>query len=542
MANELVSVIVPVYNTFDYVDKCIESILNQTYRNIELILINDGSTDGKTGDKCYEWSKKDSRIIFISKKNEHLGPTRNVGIDMARGKYVTFVDSDDWIDVTFVEKMLRKLCDTQADIACCGFYEANKYNKVEREIFGTGKHVVKYTNNIMNLAPWCMHMKMYRMDIFTRSGFREIDNIPEDIEIVPKLIAFAEKIVYLQEPLYYYYSSRPGNDSTSGVQIKGNITAFELLIGYFKKNALFDKYYFQLKRILTSVYVSVVNQVREFYSDEEASEIISEYTSFMKEVFIDWDDKPLVTLFGSYNLRLEMAAFDRRWSENLFRYMYSSVVSVMSSETDIACKESAGRDKFKRHQAINDINKEFVKSHIDKCNDGYLLIDFLEETYDLILNDKNDAITYSDICKELLTDNIEGYRVVERFTDEYIMLWHEKCNEFAKFLRENWAADKIILVRNYLNPYYGKYRDKVKFDNYERINVVNAVLRDMYSYFEKMMPDIHIIDEFQDDLQYASCDANGKYDCKFANDIYYHRVADKFESIIRGKENENCYS
>ena len=89
-----VSVIIPVYNVEDYLDTCMESLCSQTFRDIEILLINDGSTDGSEL-KCREWADKDDRIRYISKENEGVAPTRNLGVSMARGKYLAFVDPDD---------------------------------------------------------------------------------------------------------------------------------------------------------------------------------------------------------------------------------------------------------------------------------------------------------------------------------------------------------------------------------------------------------------------------------------------------------------
>src|SRR5690606_16938614 len=94
--NELISVVIPVYNVELYLDQCIRSIIDQSYSNIEIILINDGSTDG-SHEICEPWANKDGRIKYIKQINQGLGPTRNRGINLANGRYITFIDSDDWI-------------------------------------------------------------------------------------------------------------------------------------------------------------------------------------------------------------------------------------------------------------------------------------------------------------------------------------------------------------------------------------------------------------------------------------------------------------
>ena len=100
--NDLISIVVPVYNVENYLDKCIETIVKQTYKNIEIILVDDGSKDN-SGSKCDEWKNKDKRIKVIHKVNGGLSSARNAGIEVAAGKYINFIDSDDYIDLRMIE-------------------------------------------------------------------------------------------------------------------------------------------------------------------------------------------------------------------------------------------------------------------------------------------------------------------------------------------------------------------------------------------------------------------------------------------------------
>lgn len=119
MNKKLVSIIVPVYNTEKYLNKCIDSILNQSFKDFELILVDDGSTD-KSGTICDDYAKKDSRILVIHKENGGQATARNAGLDIASGEYVGFVDSDDFIEPEMYEAMLSAIDNTGAEIAMCG--------------------------------------------------------------------------------------------------------------------------------------------------------------------------------------------------------------------------------------------------------------------------------------------------------------------------------------------------------------------------------------------------------------------------------------
>ena len=113
---EKITVIVPVYNVENYLNKCLDSLINQTYKNLEIIVINDGSTDN-SGEICQEYAQKDNRIIYVEQENGGLSDARNAGLERMTGSYVTFVDSDDWVEPDYVEVLHNKLIGYQADIA-----------------------------------------------------------------------------------------------------------------------------------------------------------------------------------------------------------------------------------------------------------------------------------------------------------------------------------------------------------------------------------------------------------------------------------------
>ena len=128
--NVKVSIIIPVYNTQKYIKKCLDSVINQTYRNIEIICINDGSTDDSIN-ILKEYKENEPRIILIDKKNEGVSTARNVGLDIATGSYIMFVDSDDYVEPQFVEKPLKKITETNTDICVFGHYEEKKENTIK---------------------------------------------------------------------------------------------------------------------------------------------------------------------------------------------------------------------------------------------------------------------------------------------------------------------------------------------------------------------------------------------------------------------------
>ncbi|WP_026493673.1 glycosyltransferase family 2 protein [Butyrivibrio sp. XPD2002] len=130
--NDLVSVVIPIYNSEKNLEKCLDSILSQTYKNLEIILINDGSTDSSS-DICKKYADKDTRIKYIEKKNEGQSITRNRGIDESSGRYLYFMDSDDYVDSCFIEKALAELISNKADSAIFNYYHIYDNGKPVKE-------------------------------------------------------------------------------------------------------------------------------------------------------------------------------------------------------------------------------------------------------------------------------------------------------------------------------------------------------------------------------------------------------------------------
>ena len=127
--NETISIIIPVYNVEKYLNKCLNSVIEQTYKNIEVILIDDGSTDN-SGKICDEYAKNDIRIKIIHQQNGGVSTARNNGLEHATGKYITFVDSDDYIEKEMIETMAKKIMKKNADIVICGVTDRDEENNI----------------------------------------------------------------------------------------------------------------------------------------------------------------------------------------------------------------------------------------------------------------------------------------------------------------------------------------------------------------------------------------------------------------------------
>ena len=205
----LITVIVPCYNVVTYLDKCISSIVGQTYSNLEILLVNDGSTD-ETWKVCDAWQEKDNRIKVIHKQNEGASYARKTGIEHATANYVTFVDADDWIDKNMYADMLAALLTTQSDIVHCDFcivYEDGSTEHRVQERDAIPKILGRIDGVIMVLEDhkWRTHLgcKIYKKTLFKHIEFPKGRIIGEDI-IIHDLFHLASQTVFLNKEYYFY--------------------------------------------------------------------------------------------------------------------------------------------------------------------------------------------------------------------------------------------------------------------------------------------------------------------------------------------------
>lgn len=211
MNNSLISVIIPSYNVEKYIGKCIESVINQTYLEIEIIIINDGSTDN-TLSVCQEYALKDKRIKIINQDNKGIAEARNIGIAHANGEYICWIDSDDYMDKNIIKILYSLIKDYSVDLAICDYIKGTdekyefKYSKDDRvHLLNREKALAKiYENNhssfIMN-ASWA---KLIKKQLYTDIKYPS-QLLFEDIYMSHKLIARCHSIAYVESPLYYYY-------------------------------------------------------------------------------------------------------------------------------------------------------------------------------------------------------------------------------------------------------------------------------------------------------------------------------------------------
>ncbi len=231
-----ISVIVPVYNVEKYIERCLQSLMCQTHRDIEVIVVDDGSTDSSL-QKCREYERKDSRFKVFHKENGGLSSARNKGLEEATGEYICFVDSDDWVHERFCELLLHACETTGADMAMCLFQKTS--TDIQQEEINVAKDVTilsnidmiqhlrnrETTEYVNTVVAW---NKLYRRKIVENLRYPE-GKLHEDEYVVGEILTRIKKVALIDIPLYYYFQRK--NSIMSEEKTAGTLSA-DLLKAY----------------------------------------------------------------------------------------------------------------------------------------------------------------------------------------------------------------------------------------------------------------------------------------------------------------------
>ena len=218
-----ISVIVPVYNVEEYLPRCLESILGQTYRDLQVILVDDGSTDGSSR-LCAEFAERDPRIECIRTSNSGVSAARNRGLEAAKGRWIGFVDADDYIEAGFYETLVTHLTHSDKQIVCCGVRaEDTEGNRIERfkgrrlpageQDFDRDDALLRYLNPDTRILYWAVWNKLYSAELLKGIAFENEKVIAEDFDFTLRCFLRSNGLRYIPDELYHYLV-RPGSAIT----------------------------------------------------------------------------------------------------------------------------------------------------------------------------------------------------------------------------------------------------------------------------------------------------------------------------------------
>lgn len=279
----MLSVIVPAYNVSDYITECIESICSQTYQNLEIIVVDDGSTDG-TSDVCDGF--KDPRICVIHQQNRGLSGARNTGLKNASGQYVAFIDSDDLIRKDMFEKMMNIITEKEIDFVSCGV-EFLRCDNGTSTYSGNSKNISFFDYEQSLDALRDIHLfnvwnKIYKHDVIDGLYFTE-GVVCEDVEYTAEVFRRIKNTAYIDEPLYIYRVKRPGSSGMTFDERKlPAIHAYEEMFSYLKKEGYKSK--------VAGIRRSQLAMIRSLYNETEDDDIKNRwamYKLYIQKLFKD---------------------------------------------------------------------------------------------------------------------------------------------------------------------------------------------------------------------------------------------------------------
>ena len=312
-----VSIIVPAYNASSYIRKCLDSLTNQTLKDIEIIIVNDGSKDD-TEKIIKEYMKKCDRIKYFYKENGGQSSARNLGLTYATGEYISFIDSDDYVDYTMIEKMYKEITSKKLDVVLCGINYVYD-DRVEKVYpFKEKQKITSKDYIVTNPSPW---NKLYRKSLLDKNKFKFPEGIIyEDLSLMPRIGIWTNKFGYVNECLYNYiiHDNSTMTISKYNPKINGIFTSLDLLYKHFEERNKLDEFHDELEHLF--IHHMMYNANLRFYSFKRYDEI-KEIAKIMKEKFPNWRKNKSYKNFSKKD-KLIM---------NLFYYKQIGVLNLITS-------------------------------------------------------------------------------------------------------------------------------------------------------------------------------------------------------------------
>lgn len=503
MESVLVSIIVPIYNVEPYLERCIKSLVVQTHENLEIILINDGSTDDSLK-HCLDWRIKDNRIIVVDKANAGQGPARNLGCQIARGEYITFVDSDDWLEDSFIELMLQKISQEDAQVAFCDYNQA--FPDGTRKPISLECYLEQAVNpqeepSIINQSGLCYWNKLFKKELLKQVHIDQPPHTWEDLCTLFIILAHAQKVVQLRKALYNY-SVRKSSSSYQINYMKHYVTSLNTAKANCIKYKIDNKIWYYVGK---NFHASLVFNQRLNNKNCEFLKNLSNMEQQFYHMFMESRNPGSMNylVFGSYNLKCIV----NRIVFKPFQYFgFSSIISMMSDgltgEYQVVNENKMRQDSIQKDitSSGNKILQE-EDSSID-----YIFIDFLEERFDVLEMGQGCFVTKSDAFEE--GEIGEGFRenlcnIIHSGSQEFIQLWQSACLKMICLLKQKFLPRQIVLVKSRLATIYGTGDDKKEYKNRNEIIMTNEFIQQLEDFFISKFPGIQILELKQKELLYT---------------------------------------
>jgi glycosyltransferase involved in cell wall biosynthesis len=282
------SFIVPIYNTAPFLPRCLDSILNQSFSDYEILAIDDGSTD-ESGKILSQWQKKSEKLRVFQKENGGLSLVRNFGIEKAEGEFIAFVDSDDFLHPMYAEKMIAKMEQEGLDLLFCDFFF--HFSSEKTVPVSSRKFFLKDNQKASVIAPPMAWLRMYRKSLFLDTSFRE-GLFCEDLELIPSLCLKTDAVAFLEEGLYYYHQREKSIMSSphQGRHREDIFTAAQGLLRRFSEAGKKEEYHSELEFLFIEHLLR--SAALRFAKAKEDKDLFFRLLKFTRKYFPHWEKNP----------------------------------------------------------------------------------------------------------------------------------------------------------------------------------------------------------------------------------------------------------
>ena len=528
-----ISVILPVYNVGEYLDICMESLRRQTFGDFEALLINDGSTDGSAA-RCRAWAERDGRVRFIDKENEGVAVTRNLGVRLARGKYLAFVDPDDWLDDTYLEKLRDRLEETGADFAECDLWRYD--NRSGKKIYRScgSRAGQPYTlREHMKYGPTATYKSLSRRSLWEKYDIRMPDCAFESPAIYALVLALSGRVENVPEALYYYRRFRENSLIENGYARKDGspnetlgLEAMEFLVGEFRRCGLYETYRDTLEGVVKYRLNDILAMQFHRKKKEEFEVLVKNYRKYLSQSFPRGHNEVYLT-WGGYNLNRILTHMD--WLHDpSCRFNFSSIVSICG-EDDPALPPAEHKNRYRKLMTERERNRSFWQT-LEEAKPDYLFLDLIEERFDLI-ETQGRILTKSDAYDGLTEGKVCG-RIIDRFSPECAALWERSAQEFVRRIRLLAPALRPVIVETFLSETAGDVTAREPFPGIDGIRRTNELLAGYYSRLETLWPEAPVVRLRDDPLFFT--DRRFEYGAipSHLNELLNQKAAKELERLI----------
>ncbi len=526
----MVSVILPVYNVYEYIDECLASLRGQTYPHLEIILVNDGSTDDSLT-ACKVRAEKDPRIRIIDKSNGGVASARNAGLDAASGDYIAFVDPDDWVDGRYIEKLLEAIEREEADFAECDLWRYD--NKTGKKIYRSCGQVMgrPYTlREHMKYGPTATYKSISRKKLWDKWHIRLPDCSFESPAVYSLILALAGKTAYVPEALYYYRRFREDSliengyaNSDGSANNSLGVEAMTFLISEFRRCGIYDRFKDVLEGVVRYRLSDILAMQYHRRKRDDYLRLVENQRRFLENAFPDGMNFKYLT-WGGYNLNKILEHMDRLHDPDC-RINFSSMISLL--RTDAGHVFVTHPNRYRQMMVNRELNRVFFDLAEEKKAE-YVFIDLIEERFD-ILDTGKAYITVSDAFEGIRERSRFTGRSIARDSEECTALWKKGFDLLYCMLKD---SAKIVVIENRLSERVGSLTARRAFEDLEKIRIINAVLDSYYEYISKSYPDVDMVRV--SDLELYFTDEKYEYGAvpSHLNRLVNRQIAQRIEEMI----------